>query len=237
MHDNFIISNSDEQDNLMKEIKKMSYIKYTNLFISIIRFILMFYLIFYIAYFPASFKPTIYIIIIILEIILMLVIITIYFLIVILTGTINRDFWVRKKPLNFGFYTCFCCCCIMSKNVTFLKILSLFSTIIDSCWSLFLLRYLIIDFTTTNIVKNFPSSLNRTLIRVILNCIDSFLLLGQTYCFYYNEYFLKRVEKYLELYKRLIIKNKNKEASFVRNTLPAQIENYLSSDETELKNI
>ena len=38
----------------------------------------------------------------------------------------------------------------MSKNVTFLKILSLFSTIIDSCWSLFLLRYLIIDFTTTN---------------------------------------------------------------------------------------
>ena len=237
MHDNFIISNSDEQDNLMKEIKKMSYIKYTNLFISIIRFILMFYLIFYIAYFPASFKPTIYIIIIILEIILMLVIITIYFLIVILTGTINRDFWVRKKPLNFGFYTCFCCCCIMSKNVTFLKILSLFSTIIGSCWSLFLLCYLIKDFTISNIVKYFPSSLNRTMTRVILNCMDSFLLLGQTYCFYYYEYFLKRVEKYLELYKRLIIKNKNKEANFIRNTLPAQIESYLSYDETELKSI
>ena len=53
------------------------------------------------------------------------------------------------------------------------------------------------------------------------------------YFFYYSEYFLKRVEKYLEYYKRLLIKNRNKEAEFVRNTLPENIEDYTSTNEKE----
>ena len=62
-------------------------------------------------------------------------------------------------------------------------------------------------------------------------------LLFQSYFFYYYEYFLKRGEIYIEFYKRLIIKNRNKEASFVRNELPANIDNFLIYSGTEMNNV
>ena len=237
MSEKLIINNENGQEILMKEIKKMSFIRYSNFLISIIRFIIMFFLLFLIGYFPASFRPTIFNMILMLYIILIQSFIVIYFLIVIISGTLQKDFWLRKNDLNCGVYTCICCCCIMSKNIIFLKILSIISTIIGFFWSFFLLYYLIKDFSIPNNGIFFPFLQERTIKKIILYFIDSFLLLIQSYFFYYTEYFLSRIDKYLEYYKRLIIKNKNEEANLIRKTLPTDIDNYVSSNETELQNV
>ena len=57
MNDKLLVNNTNEQEYLMSEIKKMSYIKYGNLILSMIRFILMFILISLFSYFPASITP------------------------------------------------------------------------------------------------------------------------------------------------------------------------------------
>ena len=74
-------------------------------------------------------------------------------------------------------------------------------------------------------------------IKTILHFADSLLLLCQSYFYYYYEYFLKRGEIYIEFYKRLIIKNRNKEADFVRNELPINIDNFLINSGTEMENV
>ena len=238
MNDKLLINNKDdEQDILMKEIKKMSYIKYLNLAISIIRFISMFYFIILSAYLPATFRFNLLTIIFTLLIILILPLTTIYFLAVIITGTINRDFWIQKKPTQNYLYACFCCCCIISKNVSWLKILSIYWAIIEFCWSFIIFYYLIKDFSGPNNAQFFPFSYKRIIKKTILHFFDSFLLFGQSYFFYYIQYFLSRIEKYLEYYKRLIIKNRNKDAEFVRNILPAEIHNYLDNQGKELENV
>ena len=185
MSEQLIINNDNDQNILMKEITKMSYIRFLNLLNSIIRFFLMFFLILLIAYFPASFRPTIFKIVLILYIMLIQSLLTIYFLIIIISGTIKKDFWIRKKSFNCGVYACICCCCIMSKNIIYLRILSIISTIISYCWSLFLLYYLIKDFSIPNNGIFFPLLQERTIKRIILNFIDSFLLLIQSYYFHY----------------------------------------------------
>ena len=237
MSEQLIINNDNDQNILMKEITKMSYIRLLNLLNSIIRFFLMIFLILLIAYFPASFRPTIFKIVLILYIMLIQSLLTIYFLIIIISGTIKKDFWIRKKSFNCGVYACICCCCIMSKNIIYLRILSIISTIISYCWSLFLLYYLIKDFSIPNNGIFFPLLQERTIKRIILNFIDSILLLIQSYYFHYNKYYLSRIDKYLEYYKRLIIKDKTKEANIIRNNLPTDIDNYLSSNGTELQNV
>ena len=128
----------------------------------------------------------------------------------------------------------------MSKNIIYLNIISVISTIISYFWSLFLLFYLIKDFSIPNNGIFFPLLQERTIKRIIFNFIDSFLLLFQSYYFHYNKYYLSRIDKYLEYYKRLIIKGKNKEANIIRQNLPTDIDNYLSSNiinGTELQNI
>ena len=225
-----------EKDNLLKEIKKMSYIQYSILLLSIIRFILMFFLILLFTYFPKSFTANLFTVILFLYVILITPILNIYLLIIAITGKLNRDFWSKNKKFNLGLYTCFCCCCIMSKNVSFLKMLTIINSIIKFAWSSCLLYYLLNDSSQPNLSRFFPYNFKRVLYKIIINFIDSFILFSLYYCFYYSEFFLNRVEKYLEYYKRLIIKNRNKEAEFVRNTLPATIEDYISN-ETELQNV
>ena len=243
MNTQLIINKENDQENLMKEIKKMSYIKILNLLSSVVRFFLMLYSLTLIIFFPASYTLTLLGLIFSIYLILILPIITIYFLIVLITGIINRDFWIKKKPLNIGCYTCCCCCCIMSKNVTFLKLMTLICMIINFSWSFYYLYYFIKDFKTNYTVNNgffklFPYSEEKVKLRTILNFIDSLLLSSQFYYFLYFQFFLNKVKIYLEYYKRLIIKNKNKEAEFVRNTLPAKIEDYVSfNDGTELQRV
>ena len=227
---------SVEEDTLLKEIKKMSYIQYLILLLSIIRFILMFLLILFLAYFPKSFNANWLTVLLFLYVILITPLLNIYLLIISITGKINRDFWLKNKKFNFGLYTCCCCCCIMSKNVSFLKIVSIINSIIKFVWSSCLLYYLLNDSSQHNFRRIFPYNSKRVLYKIIMSFFDSFLLFGLYYCFNYSEYFLKRVEKYLEYYKRLIIKNRNKEAEFVRNTLPATIEDYLNNGK-EMENV
>ena len=241
MNDQLIINKENDHEKLMKEIKKMSYIKILNLLCSVVRFFLMFFSLSLFIFFPASYNLTFLGLIFSIYLILILPIITIYFLIVLITGAINRDFWIKKKPLNIGCYTICCCCCIMSKNVTFLKLLSLICMIINFSWSFYYLFYFIKDFTHTYTVDNgffklIPYSEEKVKLRTLINFIDSLLLTSQFYYFTYFQFFLNNVKIYLEFYKRLIIKNKNKEAEFVRNTLPAKIEDYVSfNDGTELQ--
>ena len=227
----------DNEEHLMKEVKKMSYIKYLNIIISFIRFILMFYLISLLLYFPKAFQLNLFTVIVFLFIMLILPLITIFLFIAIITGTIQRDFWIKKNSFKCNIYSCLCCCCIMSKNVIFLKRIIYISTFFDFCFLFILLYYYIKDSYVPNNKIFFPFSDERVLERIILRSIDSLLLLSQYYCFYYYNYFLDRIEKYIELYKRLIIKNRNKEADFIRYILPYDIESYASSNGTELRNI
>ena len=60
MSEDYLINNENDQDILMKEIKKMSFIRILNLLNAICRFFIMIFLILLIAYFPASFTPTIF---------------------------------------------------------------------------------------------------------------------------------------------------------------------------------
>ena len=125
----------------------------------------------------------------------------------------------------------------MSKNVNFLRKLIFVSTFFDFYFLFILIYYYIKDSYVPNNKIYFPLSGEKVLVRIILRAIDSLLLLSQFYCFYYYNYFLNRIERYIEFYKRLIIKNRNKEADFIRNTLPYDIESYISSNGTELRNI
>ena len=77
-----------------------------------------------------------------------------------------------------------------------------------------------------------------TVIKLIIFFVDTALLFGQSYFFYYYEYFLKRGKIYIEFYQRLIIKNRNKEADLVRNELPINMDNFMDAaeDGTELSN-
>ena len=238
MNDKLIpnISNENEE-HLMKEVKKMSYIKYSNILISFTRFILMFFFISLLLYFPKAYQANFINALVLLFIILILPLITIFLLIVVITGTIQRDFWIKKNAFKCNFYSCLCCCCIMSKNVNILKKITLISFLFDFYFFFTLLYYYIKDSHVPNNKLFFPFSDERVLERIILRSIDSLLLLSHFYCFYYYNYFLNRIEKYIEFYKRLIIKNRNKEADFIRNALPYDIESYVSSNETELRNI
>ena len=238
MKDQLISNNSnDKNDGLMKEIKKMSKIKYLNLLISIIRFLMILSLTFLILYFPSTFRVTLFTKIIGLTNVLILPLITSFFFVVVISGTYDRDFWVKKNPTKINFFNCFFCWCIMSKNVGFLKKLTLIFCVNDFIWSFILSYYLIKDFAIPNNSKFFPFSWKRIIYRIILNWTDSILLLLQFYCFCYYGYFLNRLEIYIEYYKRLIIKKRDEEASFVRNILPYDINEYVSSSGEELQNV
>ena len=238
MNDKLIPNISYEnEEHLINEVRKMSYVKYSNFLISFTRFILMFFLIPLLLYFPKAFEPHLINVLVFLFIMLIMPLITIFLFIVIITGTIQRDFWIKKNSFKCNFYSCLCCCCIMSKNVNFLKRITFISTFFDFYFLFILLYYYIKDSYVPNNKLFFPFSDERVLERIILRSIDSLLLLSQFYCFYYYNYFLNRIEKYIEFYKRLIIKNKNKEADFIRNTLPYDIESYVSSNGIELRNI
>ena len=239
MEAKLIVNSENENNKMMKEIKTMHIIKYLNLLIALLRFILMFFLIALIPYFPALFKPRIFTGILFLHT-LIFPIITIYLLITLISGTIQRDFWVRKKTKDMSICHLCCCCCLMSKNVVCLKNLSFYFTIVSFLWSSLLLFYEIDDPIKSNNRRFFPNESHKVRRKIFLHYVDTLLLFIHSYIFYYFEYFLSRVKIYLELYKRLIIKNRNKEAEFVRENLPEQIYNYEGVDdpnERELQNI
>ena len=237
-NNNININNANEQDKLMKEVKKMFFFKIFILLSSLIRFFLMFILLFLIVYFPASFRPSFLNLFFVLYLVLISPIFTIFNVIVITTGIINRDFWIKIKLEKLNCYKMCCFCCIMSKNVTFLKRLTLTNATIITLWSFYFISLIIKDHAFPKNFTFFPHSYKRIIIRAILNCIDSLLLIGQWYSLHFIEFFLKRVNIYLEYYKRLIIKNRNKDATFVRDNLPAQIDDYLPSEGgTELQGV
>ena len=228
------------EENLLKEIKKMSFIKCLNLSLSIFRFSLMFYILSLLQYFPTHMKPTNFFLIIHIFLILILPIFTIINLITVITGVLNRSFLVKKDFNNY--LDCvkymFCCfCCICPKNVGTLKLITFIVCLISFIWAFYLLYFFVKDLKTPNNFKFFPYLEKQVTLKLILSFADSFLLLCQSYCFYYYEYFLKRGEIYIEFYKRLIIKNRNKEADFVRNELPVNIDNFLINSGTEMQNV
>ena len=205
MKEKLVSNNSnDKNDKLMKEIKRMSLLKYLNILISIIRFLMIFSLVFLILYFPSTFRLTLFTKIIGITNVLILPLITAFLFIVVITGTMDRDFWVKKNPVKISCFNCFFCSCIMSKNVRFLKKLTFIFCFNDFIWSFILSYYLIKDFAIPNNSKYFPFSWKRIIYRIILNWVDSILLLLQFHCFCYYDFFLNRLELYIEYYKRLI---------------------------------
>jgi len=246
MKDNLITTdkpNNNEiaqEKELFKEIKKMLYIKYLNLFFSIFRFSLMFYLLSLLGYFPTQIRPTDFFISMHIFLVLILPVFTIINLFTVITGVLNRSFLIKKDANNYLEsikYICFCFCCICSKNVATLKLVTFIFSLISFIWSFYLLYFFIQDLRTPNNSRFFPYLEKQVTIKIILHFTDSLLLLCQSYFFYYYEYFLKRGEIYIEFYKRLIIKNRNKEADFVRNELPVNIDNFLINSGTEMQNV
>lgn len=218
----------------------MIFIKYFNLFCSIFRFVLMLYILsssIFLAFpIPLEYNPFLYIMIFYTS--LNLPIFTIINLITITFGVINRNLNLKNEENNcinyfFGFF----CCCACTRNVSYLQLYSLIHNIIIFIWSLIILFYFIIDINTRN-ENIFCPYLNENVVKkIILYIIDSILLLCHFYCFDYYDYFLKRAEIYIEFYKRLIIKNKNKEAEIVRKELPDNLDNYLKDSATEMNNV
>ena len=231
--DNNSIANEEQ---LFREIKKMLYIKYLNLFFSIFRLFLMFYSLSLLGYLSFFGGPTNFYIILVLFSVLIMPIYTIINLIIVIAGIIGRNFIQNKQD---SIIDCICCCCgcLCTKNVTTLKMLALIYGIISLLRSFYLLNFFLIYVKTENNIKYFPNIIKNVSIKLILYFIDSILLLCQAYFFYYHEYFLKRGKIFIEFYKRLIIKNRNKEADLVRDELPANIDNLLINSETEMSNI
>ena len=229
-----------KEKELFKEIKKMLYIKYLNLFFSIFRFSLMFYLLSLLGYFPSHIRPTDFFISMHIFLVLILPIFTIINLFTVITGVLNRSFLIKKDANNYLEsikYICCCVCCLCSKNVGTLKLVTFIFSLLSFIWSFYLLYYFIQDLRTPNNFRFFPYLEKQVKMKIMLYFSDSILLLFQSYFFYYYEYFLKRGEIYIEFYKRLIIKNRNKEADFVRNELPVNIDNFLITSGTEMQNV
>ena len=152
---------------------------------------------------------------------------TIINLITITICLINRNFVRNQKDctLLYCIIACFCCfCCICTKNVIILKQVNFICFLISLFWSFRLLYYA----QYINLQKG-------DIIKLIIYFTDTILLFGQSYFFYYYDYFLNRVELYIELYKRLIIKNRKNEAELIRRELPANIEGIDSG--TEMENV
>ena len=108
MNENLITDNNNDNINntiarekiLFKEVKKMTFIKYLNLFISIFRFFLMFYLLTLLPIIPSAYESNIGIIIYIILLlfnILILPTFTIIVLIIVIAGVLGRSFVVNKK--------------------------------------------------------------------------------------------------------------------------------------------
>lgn len=240
MENNLLQENNKEEEPLMKEIKKMTYIKYLNLIFSTIRFILIFVFAYLLIYFPISFKPNIFYIIILLYRILFVQLSTIYLFIAVILGTIRKNFIIGTDQINYALFSSCCGCCFFccySNNVSFMAVLTLVCSIIGFIWTSILSFYYMNSLRNPNNFIYFPNIMKLSLARVIANLIDFLLLLSQFYFFKYWEYFLGRINKYIEYYKRLVIKDKTKEANFVRNILPYHIDNYISNNEEELQNV
>ena len=224
-----------QEKELLGEVKKMCFIKYLNLIFAIFRLILLFFLLLLLAYFPTNSRLTDFVVIMLLFNIFIVPIYTIINLITIISGVVHRNFWLNNKILPCkNFFRNVCCpfCCFCSKNVFSMKLVSFFFSIMSFIWSFYFLCYYIKDLKNPNNTKFFPYLEKNLIIKIILYFIDSFLLLGHSYFFHYYQYFLRRREIYIEFYKRLIIKNRNKEAEFVRNELP---ENNEDSNGTEMQ--
>lgn len=254
MKDNLEIENNNiEDDPIMKEIKKMVYIKYLNGLLLILRFILI------IVHYDLNESFTLnkdFSEIMCLSFIIYLPIITINLLIYVIKAICYKNFikrlecifWIICPLLSILFnwvliYTTYFTSCIadivlfllsflyyyfyMEKNLICCKGLILILFIIQINWK-FVLSYIYIDL---------DDSKKRVLNIIIVFILDSLSLLFQFYCFDYTSYFFSRIKKYIEYHKILLIKNKKEEASFIRNTLPVKIEDYINLEEEELENI
>ena len=205
----------------------MRLIKYLNLFFSIFRFSLLLPKVQYVDSIFLAQAPSYINFYMFLYNFFVSSIFTIINLITITICLINRNFVRNQKDctLLYCIIACFCCfCCICTKNVIILKQVNFICFLISLFWSFRLLYY-----------AQYLNLRKGDIIKLIIYFTDTILLFGQSYFFYYYEYFLNRVKLYIELYKRLIIKNRKKEAELVRRELPANMEDIDSG--TELENV
>ena len=239
-----IKSNNNPQSQeiiLLKEVKKMLIIKYINLFFSLSRLFIMFFSLSLLEV-PFYRTPSIFYISLFFFSLIILPIFTIINFITVVTGIIRRNFLIEKDSYNIlnSIRYIFCCaCCVCSKNVGTLKFATLIFGIISLVKSFYLLYNYVLYIRNPGDDRYNPDILNDVTIKLILYFVDTVLLFGQSYFFYYYEYFLNRGKIYIEFYKRLIIKNRNKEADLVRSELPINMNNFIdpSEDGTELNNI
>ena len=228
------------EEQLFKEVKKMLFIKYLTLFFSIFRLFIMFYSISLLGYLTFFAETSNFYIILLIYSVIILPVYTILNLIIVITGICVKNFMIQNQSDTLiDFVTCCCCWCkgLCTRNVVTLKILSIIYGTINLFRSFYLLHFFLIYVKTENNIKYFPNIIKNLSIKLILYFIDTILLLCQGYFFYYYEYFLNRGKIYIEFYKRLIIKNRKKEADLVRNELPTNMDNFLINSETELGNV
>jgi len=230
--------NDDCEEQLNKQIKKMSRIKIINIIISIIRINLIFFAINSKIILIFFFQLPIFIYTISILIVIFFPIRTIALSITIILGTINRNFVIKKSNyFCYGicsFFFCHTLWCCFPHNVNYLKknIISFF--ILKIFW---IGIWIYVYFLRLFKIRLFIILEKDIIFIILLNVFDCLLLLCQSYIFSYYEYFLRRTDIYIEYYKRLIIKNKTEEANFIRAQLPYELNDYISTDAIELRNI
>ena len=244
-----LMTNNNNEDNkekkLLKDAKKMHYIKYLNLFFSILRTVLEFYQIINNIEFAFYFLFNIFLLIVLFHLFIILPISAIINLIKTFRRIFTRNYSISKNVENIydyiGYTCCGCCGNDNSNNVTFSKYSNLIYGLITLFLSSFSLFFFLKDrIYYSNKYKNAPflsDEQRKQLIIIILYLIDSIILLIQSYFFHFHDYFLRRGEIYIEFYKRLIIKNRKEEAEFVRNQLPRYVKDFVINSGHEMQNM
>ena len=241
-----LMTNNNNEDNkekkLLKDAKKMHYIKYLNLFFSILRTVLEFYQIINNIEFAFYLLFNIFLLMVLFHLYIILPISAIINLIKTFRRIFKRNYSISKNVENI--YDCIgytCCGNDNSNNVTFSKYSNLIYGLITLFLSSFSLFFFLKDrIYYSNKYKNAPflsDEQRKQLTIIILYLIDSIILLIQSYFFHFHDYFLRRGEIFIEFYKRLIIKNRKEEAEFVRNQLPRNIDDFEINSGQKMKDI
>ena len=236
VNEKLIYSNTADYQ-LDKEVNKMYWLKILNLIISILIIPLYFFII--LLFFLSLKNLSIFVIldslffILLFAFLLLFIIISFISFIINLLGTVSNSFWIKTSDSKIDKCCCYlCCCCI---NIKFLKFFYLLFAILIFLWDGAFIVYYIQMNNEHNLGQY---SIFNAIENALLVLGVVLLLLFQSYCFFYYNKFLNRLQIYLEYYKKLIVRGDEKKAQRVRKLLGTIHEKGEDSEiGEELKNI
>ena len=217
INEKLIYSNTVDSQ-LDKEVNKMYCLKILNLISSFLIIPLFIYIMIIFIFVAISQNLAIYIeffaLIILFAILNLFISVAFFAFIINLFGTISNSFWIKTNDSKIDKCCCYvCCCCI---NINCLKYFYLLFAILMFLWDGTFIFINIEMFNKYNMEKYI---ILNAIKKALLGFCIVLLLLFQSYCFFYYNKFLNRLQIYLEYYKKLIVRGEEKKAQKVRKLL------------------